>query len=96
VAAITNASKGGETFEIEMDIAGKNSSGDGGMTENPSKTDDPSRSEEIAGLSNVAGTPSIWARTQRHRQHTISNQPREWFKYSVALIIIDHTDSGPA
>lgn len=66
------------------------------MRENPSSTDDPSRSEESAGLSNVAGTPSIWAMTQRHRQQTISNQPRERLEYSVALIVSDHTDSRPA
>jgi len=96
MAAITNASTGGETCEIAMDIAGKNSSGDGGMTENPSRTDDPSRSEESAGLSNVAGTPSIWAMTQRHRQNTISNQPRERLEYSVVVITPDHTGSGPA
>lgn len=96
MAAITNASASGETFDNAMDIAGKTSSGDGEMTENPSSTDDPSRSEESAGLSNVAGTPSIWTMTQRHRQHTISHQPRERLEYSVALITTDHTDSGPA
>jgi hypothetical protein len=34
--------------------------------------------------------------TQRHRQKTISNQPREPLEYSVVLIASDHTDSGPA
>lgn len=66
------------------------------MTENPSSTDDPTRSEESAGLSNVAGTPSIWTMTQRHTQNTISHQARERLEYSAALITIDHTDSGPA
>lgn len=96
MAAITNASTGGEKLDTIIDIVGRLSSGDGEMTENPSSTDDPSRSEESAGLNNVAGTPSIWAMTQRHRQHTISNQPRERLEYSVALITINHTDSGPA
>lgn len=96
MAAITNASKGGETFDNAMDIAGKTSSGDWGMRENPSSTDEPTRSEESAGLSSVAGTPSIWTMTQRHRQHTISSQPRERLKYNMALITLDHTDSGPA
>jgi len=96
VAAITNASTGGETLDNIKDFVGRLSSGDGEMTENPSSTDDPSRSEESAGLSNVAGTPSIWARTQRHRQHTISHQARERLEYSVALITTDHTDSSPA
>jgi hypothetical protein len=79
-----------------MEMVGRLNSADGEMMENPSITDDPSRSEESAGLSNVAGTPSIWAMTQRHRQHTISNQPRERLEYSVVVITIDHTDSGPA
>lgn len=96
MAAITNASTGGEKLDIAIDVVGKLSSGDGEMTENPSSTDDPSRSEESAGLSNVAGTPSIWAMTQRHRQHTISHQPLEQLEYSVALITTDHTDSGQA
>ena len=96
MAAITNASTGGETFDNAMDIAGKTSSGDGGTTENPSNTDDPRRSEASAGLSNVTGTPSIWPMTQRHRQNTISNRPRERLGYSAVLITTDHTDSGPA
>lgn len=96
MAAITSTGSGGEKFTIAIDVAGNVSSGDGGMTENPSSTDEPSRSEESAGLSNVAGTPSIWAMTQRHRQKTISNRPREPLEYSVVLIASDHTDSGPA
>jgi hypothetical protein len=93
---ITNAGTGGEKLDIIVEIVGRLSSGDGEVMENPSSTDDPSRSEESAGLSNVAGTPSSWAMTQRHRQHTISNQPRERLEYNVALITTDHTDSGPA
>jgi hypothetical protein len=93
---ITNAGTGGEKLDIIVEIVGRLSSGDGEIMENPSSTDDPSRSEESAGLSKVAGTPSIWAMTQRHRQHAISNQPRERLEYSVVVITIDHTDSGEA
>lgn len=93
MAAITNASTGGETFEITMDIAGKVSSGDCGMTEKPSIKDDPNRSEESAGLSNVGGTPSIWAMTQRHRQRTISRMLFERLEYSAVIIALNCTDS---
>lgn len=93
MAAITNASTGGETFEITMDIAGKVSSGDCGTTEKPSIKDDPNRSEESAGLSNVGGTPSIWAMTQRHRQRTISRTLFERLEYSGVIIGLNHTDS---
>lgn len=81
MAAITNANTGGKKPDIATDIVGKNSSGDGGMRENPSSTDELSTSEKSAGLSNVAGTPSIWAITQRHRQNTTSSQPRESLEY---------------
>ena len=93
MAAITNASAGGETFDNAMDIAGKTSSGDCGTTEKPSIKDDPNRSEESAGLSNVGGTPSIWAMTQRHRQRTINSTPFERLEYSVVIIGSNHTDS---
>ena len=96
MAAITYASVGGETFDNAIDVVGKNSSGDGGMRENPSSTDEPTRSEESAGLSNVAGTPSIWTTTQQHRQHTINHQARERLGYRMVVITTDHTDSGPA
>jgi|CXWL01.1.fsa_nt_gi hypothetical protein len=71
-------------------------SGNGEMTENPSDTDDPRRSEESAGLRSVAGTPSIWAMTQRHRQHTISDRLRERLGYRDVVITTDHTDSRSA
>jgi len=93
VAASTKASTGGETFDNAMDIAGKVSSGDCGTTENPSIKDDPNRSEESEGLSNVGGTPSIWAMTQRHRKRTISRTLFERLEYSMVIIDSNHTDS---
>lgn len=96
MAAITRTDTDGEKSNIPIEIFGKISSGDGGTTENPSNTDDPRRSEASAGLSSVTGAPSIWAMTQRHRQNTTSNWPRERLAYSVVLITSDHTESHPA
>lgn len=96
MAAITSTCTGGEKFNIAIDVVGKISSGDCGMTEKPSNKDDPNRSEESAGLSNVGGTPSIWAMTQKHRQRTISRRPFERLEYNVAIIESNHTDSDPA
>ena len=57
---MTGTCEKNEKADAATESAGTYMSGNGGMIEKPSDTDDPRRSSgESAGLRSVAGTPSI-------------------------------------